>query len=66
MSRIPEDLAADHVVVELRERRVHAAVVADAAGRTVGLITMQDVLGELLNPRSAPAGNPTPASGEVL
>jgi CBS domain containing-hemolysin-like protein len=46
--RIREDVPADRVVTELRERRAHSAIVTDANGRTIGLITMQDLLGELL------------------
>ena len=46
--RVVEDLPADRVVTELRERRAHSGIVVDAAGRAIGLITMQDLLGELL------------------
>jgi len=46
--RIAETVPADRVVAELRERRAHSAVVTDADGRAIGLITMQDVLSELL------------------
>jgi CBS domain containing-hemolysin-like protein len=54
--RVAEDLPADRVVTELRERRAHLGIVMDAAGRAVGLITMQDLLGELLG-----QGPPQPA-----
>ena len=46
--RVSPDLAADKVVTELRERRAHSAIVSDSTGRAIGLITIQDVLGELL------------------
>jgi putative hemolysin len=39
---------ADRVLTYLRDRRAHSAMVIDAAGETLGLITIQDVLAELL------------------
>jgi CBS domain containing-hemolysin-like protein len=42
------DLPADRVVTTLRERRIHQAVVVDDQRRAMGLITIQDVLSELL------------------
>ena len=47
--RVSSDLPADRVIALLRERRVHQAVVTDAAGAVVGLITIQDVIGAVLN-----------------
>jgi CBS domain containing-hemolysin-like protein len=55
---IPEELAADRVVTELREKRVHAAIVVDASRTPVGLITIQDLLEELLGQRPSPADRP--------
>jgi CBS domain containing-hemolysin-like protein len=55
-----EDLAADRVITRLRERRMHLAVLVDHTGDVTGLITIQDLLGELLGhvgpepPRAAP------------
>jgi CBS domain containing-hemolysin-like protein len=57
---IPEALAADRVVTELREKRAHAAIVVDASRRPVGLITIQDLLEELLGQRPSPADRPVP------
>jgi putative hemolysin len=48
VAEVRHDLPADRVVTALRERRVHQAVVVDAPGHAIGLITIQDVLGELL------------------
>jgi CBS domain containing-hemolysin-like protein len=57
--RMAESLPADRVVTELRERRAHSAVVIDSQGRAAGLITMQDVLGELLGQGpTAPQASP--------
>jgi CBS domain containing-hemolysin-like protein len=48
IARVPENLPGDQVIALLREKRAHQAVVVDAAGATVGVITIQDVLGEFL------------------
>jgi CBS domain containing-hemolysin-like protein len=41
-------LAADRVLTLLRNRRAHSAVVVDGHGHALGLVTIQDVLSELL------------------
>src|SRR5215831_16279148 len=46
--RVRETMAADQLLGYLRERRSHQALVVDAAGRVTGMITLEDVLGELL------------------
>src|SRR5204862_1010522 len=46
--RVPETMAADRLLGFLRERRSHQALVVGATDRVVGLITLEDVLGELL------------------
>jgi len=46
--RVPDVMAADRLLEFLRERRSHQALVVDNAGSVVGLITLEDVLGELL------------------
>ena len=46
--RVPETMAADRLLGFLRERRSHQALVVDAARRIAGMITLEDVLGELL------------------
>ena len=46
--RVPDTMPADRLLGFLRERRSHQALVVDAAGRVAGLITLEDVLGELL------------------
>ena len=56
IQHLPETLTADRVIALLRERRAHQAVVVDSGGRAVGLITIQDVLGELLGPQAVAAG----------
>jgi magnesium and cobalt exporter, CNNM family len=46
--RVPDTIPADRLLAFLRERRSHQALVVDAAGTVVGLITLEDVLSELL------------------
>jgi putative hemolysin len=46
--RVPETMAADRLLGFLRERRSHQALVVDDGGVVVGMITLEDVLGELL------------------
>jgi CBS domain containing-hemolysin-like protein len=46
--RVPDAMPADRLLGFLRERRSHQALVVDAANHVVGMITLEDVLGELL------------------
>ena len=46
--RVRETMPADRLLAFLRERRSHHALVEDDDGRISGLITLEDVLGELL------------------
>jgi CBS domain containing-hemolysin-like protein len=46
--RVPDTLAADRLLGFLRERRSHQALVVDSGNTVVGMITLEDVLGELL------------------
>ena len=43
-----ESVTADRMLRELRERRSHQALVVDESGGTSGLLTLEDVLSELL------------------
>jgi CBS domain containing-hemolysin-like protein len=56
VTQVAPDLPADRVVNLLREKRAHQAVVVGADGRAAGLITIQDLLGELLEVQSKAAG----------
>lgn len=55
---IDASLPADRVLATLRERRTHSAVVVDAEGRAQGLVTIQDVLNELLGPPAVDTPSP--------
>lgn len=46
--RVSEDMPADRLLAYLRERRSHQAVVGNASGEVTGLITLEDVVAELL------------------
>ncbi len=48
IARVPDSMAADRLLAFLRERRSHQALVVDATDTVVGLITLEDVVGELL------------------
>ncbi len=55
MAQVAADASADQVIVLLRENRAHQAIVEDRPGHAVGLITIQDLLAELLGRRDAQA-----------
>jgi magnesium and cobalt exporter, CNNM family len=46
--RVIDTMPADKLLTFLRERRSHQALVVDASGAVVGLITVEDVVAELL------------------
>jgi CBS domain containing-hemolysin-like protein len=46
--RVRHDMPADRLLTYLREHRSHQALVVDADGRIIGLITLEDVVAELL------------------
>lgn len=46
--RVPPEMPADGLLAFLRESRTHQAFVAAASGEVLGLVTLEDVVGELL------------------
>jgi CBS domain containing-hemolysin-like protein len=48
VQRVPDTMSADRLLAFLRERRSHQALVVDDTDKVVGMITLEDVLGELL------------------
>jgi putative hemolysin len=48
IASVHERVTADRVLKQLRERRSHQALVVDEHGGTAGLVTLEDVLSELL------------------
>lgn len=45
---LPETMRADDALAEIRRRRAHAAVVVDEYGGTAGLVTVEDLLEEIV------------------
>jgi putative hemolysin len=62
IASVHESVTIDKVVRELRERRSHLALVVDEFGGTAGLLTLEDVLSELLGDvgDEFKAGDPVP------
>lgn len=60
LPRLPVNLPADRIVTEFHTRRAHQALVVAADGQVVGLVTIHDVIGELLG--NAPPAPPKAAS----
>jgi CBS domain containing-hemolysin-like protein len=48
LPRLPIDLPADHIIGEFRARRAHLSLVVDGNDAVVGLVTIHDVISELL------------------
>jgi CBS domain containing-hemolysin-like protein len=48
MATVHESVTVDRVLRQLRERRSHMALVVDEFGGTAGLLTLEDVISELL------------------
>ena len=46
--RVPIDMPADQLLAFLREKRTHQAFVVNPDGRVAGLVTLEDVVAELL------------------
>jgi CBS domain containing-hemolysin-like protein len=61
---VHESVTADRILRQLRERRSHQALVVDEFGGTSGLLTLEDVLSELLGGvgDEYKAGEPVPES----
>lgn len=45
---VPETKPVDELLVELRQRKTHIAIVADEYGGTAGLVTIEDLLEEIV------------------
>src|SRR5687767_7071193 len=62
IASVHESVTVDRVLRELRERRSHLALVVDEFGGTAGLLTLEDVLSELLGDvgDEFKAGDPVP------
>ncbi len=47
---VPEGMTGDRLVVELRRRRAHQAIVVDDGQKVVGMVTLDDILSSMLGP----------------
>lgn len=45
---VPENLSMDRLIKELKENHSHAAIVMDEYGGTLGIVTVGDIFGELM------------------
>lgn len=45
---VPQSMSVDHLMSEFRRRRQHMAIVVDEYGGTAGIVTMEDVLEEIV------------------
>lgn len=59
---VPETIRLDKLLVELQKRKTTLALVVDEHGRTVGLVTQEDVISELVGEILAPA----PAEANIV
>lgn len=48
LTRVSESMLVDQVLREMRRRRQHMALVVDEFGTTVGLVTLEDILEEIV------------------
>ncbi len=48
LTRVSESMLVDQVLREMRRRRQHMALVVDEYGTTVGLVTLEDILEEIV------------------
>jgi putative hemolysin len=68
--RVRDNMPADRLLAFLRDRRSHQALIVDENGRVAGLITLEDVLGELLGGvadefKTVKMRNPRPREGDA-
>lgn len=59
---VPENMRLDQLLVELQKRKTTLALVVDEHGRTVGLVTQEDVISELVGEILTPA----PVDGSIV
>lgn len=64
--RVPETKRASDLIDEMRRQRVHLAVVLDEYGGVAGLVTLEDLLEEIVGAIDDEYDNPTPEDPVVL
>lgn len=68
---VPESLPLKNVLQQLRKRRQHIAIVIDEYGGTAGVVTLEDIMEEIVGEVSDPFDSPHPeiqiqADGSVI
>ena len=48
IERVHESISADHLLAHMRDRRIHQALVVGENGQVAGMITLEDVVAELI------------------
>ena len=48
---VPETMVVQKVLEEMRKRRLHMAIVVDEYGGTAGIVTLEDILEEVVGGR---------------
>ena len=55
---VPETMTGDRLIATFREKRTHQLIVVDAQGRVVGIVSLDDLLTDLLGTKDeAQAGS---------
>jgi len=57
---VPETLSVDELLLQFRQQRQHIAIVLDEYGGTAGLVTLEDLLEEIVGEVSSPFDQTTP------
>ncbi len=65
VSFVPESLHLDQLLVEFQRNRVHLAMIVDEFGNTIGMISLENVLEELVGPIQDEFDKESPAIEQV-
>jgi putative hemolysin len=60
---VPESMSGDRLIATFREKRTHQAIVLDGQGRVAGIVSLDDLLTDLLGTKEEPAAASGSAPG---
>jgi CBS domain containing-hemolysin-like protein len=60
---VPETMTGDRLIATFREKRTHQAIAIDAQQRVVGIVSLDDLLTDLLGAKDEAPGAAAPPSG---